>query len=148
MPTFTRRAMVPSQSDGGDGSRKVRNPRPRVVFVVQQREQPTDGTDHRLELSSPASGLAFPAMTGRATSLPKAPFGTVFAPTMASTTFDESGYGAVRLHDVETFDLHPGAHVFHYASACFEGLKAHRGQEWGGEDFSSRCTCRPNAPER
>jgi len=67
-------------------------------------------------------------MTASATSLPKAPFGTVFAPIMASTTFDESGFGAVRLHEVETFDLHPGAHVFHYASACFEGLKAHRGR--------------------
>lgn len=70
-------------------------------------------------------------MTGTATSAAKAPFGTVFAPTMASTTFDESGYGPFRLHEVETFALHPGAHVFHYASACFEGLKAHRGK--GGE---------------
>ena len=40
-------------------------------------------------------------MTARATSLPKAPFGTVFAPIMASTTFDESGFGAIRLHEVE-----------------------------------------------
>ena len=64
-------------------------------------------------------------MTARATAAP--PFGTVFAPMMASTKFDESGYGPFRLHEVETFDLHPGAHVFHYASACFEGLKAHRG---------------------
>ena len=70
-------------------------------------------------------------MTGIATSVPKAPFGTVFATTMASTTFDEFGYGAVRVHGVEEFPLHPGAHVFHYASACFEGLKAHRGA--GGE---------------
>lgn len=70
-------------------------------------------------------------MTGTATSAPRAPFGTVFATTMASTTFDESGYGPVRLHEVEDFAMHPGAHVFHYASACFEGLKAHRGA--GGE---------------
>ncbi|MGI9616639.1 MAG: branched-chain-amino-acid transaminase [Acidimicrobiales bacterium] len=27
---------------------------------------------------------------------------------------------------VEDLSLHPGSHVFHYASACFEGLKAHR----------------------
>ncbi|MGF1599036.1 MAG: branched-chain-amino-acid transaminase [Acidimicrobiales bacterium] len=27
---------------------------------------------------------------------------------------------------LENFSLHPGTHVFHYASACFEGLKAHR----------------------
>jgi branched-chain amino acid aminotransferase len=70
-------------------------------------------------------------MTGMATSASKAPFGTMFARMMASTTFDESGYGPVRLHEVEKFSLHPGAHVLHYASACFEGLKAHRGH--GGE---------------
>ncbi len=27
---------------------------------------------------------------------------------------------------LENFSLHPGSHVLHYASACFEGLKAHR----------------------
>ena len=70
-------------------------------------------------------------MTSMATSAPTAPFGTVFAKTMASTTFDESGYGPIRQHDVEDLALHPGAHVLHYASACFEGLKAHRGA--GGE---------------
>ncbi len=70
-------------------------------------------------------------MSGTVTSAPTAPFGTVFAPTMASTTFDESGYGPFHLHGVEPFALHPGAHVFHYASVCFEGLKAHRGA--GGE---------------
>ena len=31
---------------------------------------------------------------------------------MASTTFDESGYGPFRLHEVETFDLHPGPTCF------------------------------------
>jgi branched-chain amino acid aminotransferase len=50
---------------------------------------------------------------------------------MASATFDEEGYSEYRLHDVSELSLHPGAHVFHYASACFEGLKAHRGE--GGE---------------
>ena len=70
-------------------------------------------------------------MTGAVTSAPSAPFGTVFASTMASATFDESGYAPMRQHPVEDFALHPGAHVLHYASACFEGLKAHRGK--GGE---------------
>jgi branched-chain amino acid aminotransferase len=47
---------------------------------------------------------------------------------MASAPFEGSEYGPFRLHPVEALSLHPGAHVFHYASACFEGLKAHRGK--------------------
>jgi len=64
-----------------------------------------------------------------------AAFGTVFASLMASATFDETGYSDYRLHEVEEFSLHPAAHVFHYASACFEGLKAHRGGEGEGRIF-------------
>lgn len=60
---------------------------------------------------------------------PIPPFGTVFAPIMASAAFDQDGYGKFTCHDVGEMSLHPGAHVFHYASACFEGLKAHRGPE-------------------
>lgn len=56
-----------------------------------------------------------------------APFGTVFAPMMGTATWDASGYQPFRLHEVEGLSLHPGAHVLHYASACFEGLKAHHG---------------------
>jgi branched-chain amino acid aminotransferase len=59
------------------------------------------------------------------------PFGTVFAATMASAEFGPDGYRDFELHPVEELSLHPGAHVLHYASACFEGLKAHRGP--GGE---------------
>lgn len=54
---------------------------------------------------------------------------------MASTTFDSNGFTDFRLHPVEEFSLHPGAHVFHYASACFEGLKAHRGSQGEGRIF-------------
>lgn len=55
------------------------------------------------------------------------PFGTEFAPLMASATFDLDGFSVPQIHEVGQLSLHPGSHVLHYASACFEGLKAHRG---------------------
>lgn len=48
---------------------------------------------------------------------------------MATAIWDESGYQPFRLHEIADLALHPGAHVLHYASVCFEGLKAHRGAE-------------------
>jgi branched-chain amino acid aminotransferase len=56
-----------------------------------------------------------------------APFGSLFADNMTVATMAGGSYhyeGAAV--PVENFSLHPGAHVLHYASACFEGLKAHR----------------------
>ncbi|MGQ0849574.1 MAG: branched-chain-amino-acid transaminase [Actinomycetota bacterium] len=70
--------------------------------------------------------MSSPATTGEAPAPP--PFGTVFAPQMTSTRFDTSGYAPFTAHPITEFSLHPGAHVFHYGSACFEGLKAHRGR--------------------
>ena len=57
-----------------------------------------------------------------------APFGSLFGDRMTVATLDpEHGYQypgqAVPMEDLS---LHPGTHVLHYASACFEGLKAHR----------------------
>lgn len=60
-----------------------------------------------------------------------AAFGTEFSPQMASCQFRDGGYGDWSVHQVENYSLHPGAHIFHYGSGCFEGLKAHRGA--GGE---------------
>jgi branched-chain amino acid aminotransferase len=57
------------------------------------------------------------------------PFGTVFAPTMAVATAVDGIFGAAKITDVEPIPLHPAAHVLHYGSACFEGLKAHRGDD-------------------
>jgi len=56
-----------------------------------------------------------------------APFGTLFGDSITVATYDGSSYsypGAAQ--PLEDFSLHPGAHVLHYGSACFEGLKAHR----------------------
>jgi branched-chain amino acid aminotransferase len=58
---------------------------------------------------------------------PTAPFGTVFAETMAVARWKEGAWGAPTFGPVEPFAFHPATHVLHYGSACFEGLKAHRG---------------------
>ncbi len=57
-----------------------------------------------------------------------APFGSLFGDKMTMATLDPGNGYSYPGHAValENLSLHPGAHVFHYASACFEGLKAHR----------------------
>ncbi len=60
---------------------------------------------------------------------PTAPFGSVFASTMAVADWAEGEWSAPKLGPVEPFAMHPATHVFHYGSACFEGLKAHRGHD-------------------
>lgn len=56
-----------------------------------------------------------------------APFGTVFADRMAVSRYADGVFSAPQLEPVTSLDLHPAAHVLHYGSACFEGMKAHRG---------------------
>lgn len=50
-------------------------------------------------------------------------FGTQFMPQMTQSVYD-NGWGDMQTVDADKISLHPGAHVFHYASTCFEGLKA------------------------
>lgn len=54
-------------------------------------------------------------------------FGASFADRMAVAEFTGGVWGTPRLDPVAPLSLHPAAHVLHYGSACFEGLKAHRG---------------------
>lgn len=54
-------------------------------------------------------------------------FGTVAAPAMVVAAAIDGAFSAPTVTPVEPFVLHPFAHVLHYGSACFEGLKAHRG---------------------
>ncbi|MEM7274698.1 MAG: branched-chain-amino-acid transaminase [Actinomycetota bacterium] len=57
-----------------------------------------------------------------------APFGSLFSDKMTVATL-EPGAGYVypgHAVPLENFSLHPGTHALHYASTCFEGLKAHR----------------------
>jgi len=55
------------------------------------------------------------------------PFGTLFGDHMAVAHVADGAYeysGSVQ--PLENFSLHPATHALHYASTCFEGLKAHR----------------------
>lgn len=52
-------------------------------------------------------------------------FGTRFMPQMTVSRFD-GGWGPISVESSESISMHPGAHVLHYASTCFEGLKAFR----------------------
>lgn len=59
--------------------------------------------------------------------VPTGPFGTVFAETMSVARWKDGSWGTPGFGPVEPFSFHPATHVLHYGSACFEGLKAHRG---------------------
>lgn len=55
-----------------------------------------------------------------------ASFGATFVDRMAVAGFSGGGWQEPDLAPVAPLALHPAAHVLHYGSACFEGLKAHR----------------------
>ncbi|HEX7341542.1 MAG TPA: branched-chain amino acid aminotransferase [Rhodanobacteraceae bacterium] len=55
-----------------------------------------------------------------------APFGTVFSRFMALTRYCDGQWTTPELVPVAPLSLHPGAHVLHYGSECFEGMKAFR----------------------
>lgn len=57
-------------------------------------------------------------------------FGTVFMPEMSLARFD-GGWSQPEVVGCDSLSLHPGAHVLHYASTCFEGLKAFRQADGG-----------------
>jgi branched-chain amino acid aminotransferase len=58
-----------------------------------------------------------------------AAFGTVFMPEMAISWFDGKSWSPAEMVPSDKLTLHPGAHVLHYASTCFEGLKAFRHED-------------------
>jgi len=58
-------------------------------------------------------------------------FGTVFLPQMIRADYLDGAWSAPSLVPSDVLTLHPGAHVFHYASTCFEGLKAFRQADGG-----------------
>lgn len=53
-------------------------------------------------------------------------FGTVLAETMAVATYQSGAWSPFELRPVAPLQIHPAAHVLHYASTCFEGFKAYR----------------------
>ena len=54
-------------------------------------------------------------------------FGTVFTDEMIISWNDGNGWGAPEFVPSDSLNLHPAAHVLHYSSTCFEGLKAFDG---------------------
>ena len=53
----------------------------------------------------------------------------MLAPQLAISHWEGGAWTPPRLEPLRPLELHPAAHVLHYASACFEGLKAHRGTD-------------------
>jgi branched-chain amino acid aminotransferase len=53
-------------------------------------------------------------------------FGTVLADHMSMATFRDGKWGKAELRPTGPIEIHPAAHVLHYASECFEGFKAYR----------------------
>lgn len=58
-----------------------------------------------------------------------ATFGTVFMPEMTIAEYKDQSWSQPRLSPLDAIPLHPGAHVLHYASTCFEGLKAFKHED-------------------
>ncbi|WP_286236601.1 branched-chain amino acid aminotransferase [Neptuniibacter halophilus] len=56
-------------------------------------------------------------------------FGSQFMPEMSISWFDGSSWSAAEVVPSDSIQLHPGAHVLHYSSTCFEGLKAFRHED-------------------
>lgn len=53
-----------------------------------------------------------------------AAFGTEFMPQMSLAEFKDAHWTYQNMVSSDRIELHPGAHVLHYSSTCFEGLKA------------------------
>lgn len=56
-------------------------------------------------------------------------FGTVFFDEMTVASFDGAQWSDTRFSPSNSLPLHPASHVLHYASTCFEGMKAIRGTD-------------------
>lgn len=53
-------------------------------------------------------------------------FGTVFTKQMTQAKYSKGQWSVPEVVPVAPLAIHPGAHVLHYSSTCFEGLKAYR----------------------
>lgn len=58
-----------------------------------------------------------------------APFGAVFVERLSMSWWDGESFAEPHLEPVGPLPIHPAAHVLHYSSSVFEGLKAHRGMD-------------------
>ena len=53
-------------------------------------------------------------------------FGTQFCDNFIVAAFEEGAWQSPEIKPLQPLQLHPAAHVLHYASTCFEGFKAYR----------------------
>jgi len=53
-------------------------------------------------------------------------FGTVFCENISIARFEDGEWQEPEIQPLAPLPMHPAAHVFHYASSCFEGFKAYR----------------------
>jgi branched-chain amino acid aminotransferase len=58
-----------------------------------------------------------------------AQFGTVFCDHFSIARFERGAWQPAALKPLAPLPMHPAAHVFHYASTCFEGFKAYRWED-------------------
>ncbi len=58
-----------------------------------------------------------------------AAFGTQFTEYMVSSHYGDGQWSALEVVPVAPISMHPATHVLHYASECFEGLKAYRTED-------------------
>lgn len=58
-----------------------------------------------------------------------AEFGTVFFDEMTLSSFDGEKWSNTSFVPSDRLPMHPAAHVLHYASTCFEGMKAFRAND-------------------
>jgi len=65
-------------------------------------------------------------------------FGTEFCDHFAIARFADGAWSAPTIKPLEPLPMHPAAHVFHYASTCFEGFKAYRWPDGRGHIFRLR----------
>lgn len=56
-------------------------------------------------------------------------FGSEFCDHFAIARFDGTAWQPAEIRPLAPLELHPAAHVLHYASTCFEGFKAYRWQD-------------------
>lgn len=65
----------------------------------------------------------------------QAPFGTIFTDKMAVSRFKDGAWSPFALEPYQNISMPPSAHVLHYSSTCFEGMKAHRHEDGSVHTF-------------
>jgi len=58
-----------------------------------------------------------------------AEFGQAFTSQMVVSNFQNDQWSAAEVQPLAPLSFHPGTHVLHYSSTCFEGLKAYRWED-------------------